>query len=163
MDEDGCGCLICTGTLPGTDAKLLSTVHRHGWSALSVPAGVDFAYTGGWRLLGDRFPLPGEADNWALTTRAVLDGTRDPALVLFDEDVFDVLDERGHDADDLCVTHLGAIVRRHPSLGTLGDLRQGTAAGRTPGGGWRRAALTAGQRDASAAGWERGQQTRVVV
>ncbi|MEV4513200.1 DUF4262 domain-containing protein [Dactylosporangium sp. NPDC049525] len=285
MDDQPCGCLICTGMPPGTDADILSTVARHGWSAVWVPAGVDFAYTvglwhtfrlpelamfglngdnmqdwlngcvahiraaglpaaevpftgvidgfptqlrpvdeswrdaffgtahrfyrgqpvpfqqlvwpdaagrwpwdeqatassrtrqaftwlpvdrhpaGGWRLLGefgDDFPLPTEADSWALTARSVLDGTRDPALVLFDEGAFDVLDDRGHDADDLCVTHLGALVQRHPSLRRLGDLREGSAATRTPGGGWDRAELTARQRDASVSGWDRGQEIRVI-
>ncbi len=282
--DDSCGCLICTGTLPGRDAKLLTTVWKEGWSAVWVPGTVDFAYTvglwhsfrlpelamfglhgddmqgwlndcaeharagglpaagepftgvidgfptqlrpvdeswrdaffgtahrfylgrpvpfqqlvwpdaagrwpwdeqatassrtrqafawlpvdqhpaGGWRLLGefgDDFPLPAEADSWALTTRSVLDGTRGPALVLFDDEVFDVLDDRGHDADDLCVTHLGALVQRHPALRDLGDLRDGSAATRTPDG-WEHAELTAGQQEASAAGWTRGQETRVI-
>jgi Domain of unknown function (DUF4262) len=113
---------------------------------------------GSWRLLGhfgNAFPLAGEPDSWALTTRSVLDGTRNPTAVLLDDDAFDVLDDRGHDADDLCVTYLGTLVLRVPALRELGDLTNGTAATTDgEGGGWQRGPLSTEQREASAARWQ---------
>jgi hypothetical protein len=82
-------------------------------------------------------------------------------LVLFDDGLFDVLDERGHDADDLCTTYLGNLVLRHPALRQLDDLNQSSVATAGPDGAWQRSALSARLRAASIAGWERGQATRV--
>jgi hypothetical protein len=116
---------------------------------------------GGWRLLGEfagEFPLPGEPDSWALTTRSILDGVTEPTTVLFDDDAFDVLDERGHDAEDLCVTYLGNLVLRRPSLRQLGDLPNGTAAVTDGNGAWHRSTMSEQQRESSIAGWDRGQQ-----
>jgi len=118
-----------------------------------------------WLPVGEHpaggFPLPAQPDSWALTTRSVLDGSRPPTLVVFDDDAFDVLDERGHDADDLCLGYLGHLVLRHPVLREVGDLPAGTAAAAAPGGSWRRTTVSAGQRAASTAGWQRGEETRV--
>jgi hypothetical protein len=107
---------------------------------------------GSWQLLGHfgtDFPLPAEPDDWALTTRSILDGAKAPATVLFDGGAFDVLDDRGHDADDLCVTYLGTLVLRQPSLRDIRDLTNGTAATAASDGTWHRAPISAHQRRAS--------------
>lgn len=142
------------------DGATVTSRSRQPWAWLPV---ADHP-PGGWRLLGefgDRFPLPVEADSWALTTRSVLDGSRAPALVLFDEDVFDILDDRGYDADDLCTTYVGTLVRRHPVLRRFRDLAAGTVATLEPDGTWLRSSATERQSAASVTGWERGQEDRV--
>jgi hypothetical protein len=125
---------------------------------------VDRHPAGSWRLLGefsDGFPLPAEADTWALTTRSILDGTLRPTRVVFDDDVFDVLDDRGYEAGDLCLTYLGSLVQRHPALRGLSELTAGSVASAAPDGTWARSAVSEAQRAASAAGWERGRQETV--
>ncbi|WP_432825010.1 hypothetical protein [Dactylosporangium sp. CA-092794] len=76
--------------------------------------------------------------------------------MLFDEGVFDILDERGHTADDLCTTYLGNLVLRHPTLRQLADLEPGSIATAAPDGAWRRAPLSERHRTDSVEGWERG-------
>ena len=78
-----------------------------------------------------------------LTSRGVLDGTRAVATVAYDQGSFDVLDERGHAAEDLCLGFLGDIVRRHPQVRECADLTEGqvaTAASSVDSGrpGWTR-------------------------
>jgi hypothetical protein len=80
--------------------------------------------------------------------------------VVFDDDVFDVLDDRGYDAGDLCLTYLGSLVMRHPALRDLGDLAAGSVAV-AAAGGWTRSAVSAADRVASDAGWERGRRETV--
>ncbi|WP_433087285.1 hypothetical protein ACQP1P_15475 [Dactylosporangium sp. CA-052675] len=96
-----------------------------------------------------------------MTTRSVLDGHRTPTLVVFDDDVFDVLDERGYDADDLCTSYLGNLVRRHPTLRNLTGIGEGSLATAGPDGTWAQSTLSAAQRTVSATGWERGNAARV--
>lgn len=96
-----------------------------------------------------------------MTTRSVLDGRRPPTLVVFDDGVFDVLDERGHDADDLCTTYLGNLVRRWPTLRNLAGMDEGSFATAGPDGTWARSTLSDTQRTMSAASWERGNVARV--
>lgn len=116
---------------------------------------------GAWRLLGhfgDDFPLPAEPDSWALTTRSVLDGTRKATTVLLDDNAFDVLDERGHDADDLCVTYLGHLVLREPGLRGLNGMTDREVAHLDADHGWRRSALSAQQHEASLAAWKHAER-----
>ncbi|GID54851.1 hypothetical protein Aco03nite_032550 [Actinoplanes couchii] len=131
------------GLWPWHDGATVSSRTRQAFAWLPV---ADHP-VGGWQLVGhfaDGFPLPAEPDSWALTTRSVLDGTREATTVLFDEGAFDVLDDRGHDADDLCLTYLGLLVQRLPTLPRLADL-----AGNT---------VSVQQREASAAAWKRADR-----
>ncbi|GAA2378246.1 DUF4262 domain-containing protein [Dactylosporangium salmoneum] len=147
------------GRWPWDEQATQSSRLRQPWAWLPAAEHPD----GSWRLLyeyADGFTLPAEPDAWALTSRAVAAGERAPALVVFDGGAFDVLDDRGHDADDLCVAYLGHLVRRHPTLAALGDLPDGITA-RATGGGWKRAALEEPLRHASAAAWERGGITQL--
>ena len=81
--------------------------------------------------------------------------------MVFDDDVFDVLDERGHGADDLCTTYLGNLVRRRPTLRNLTGMDDGSFATAGPDGTWARSTLSASQRAVSAAARERGNAARV--
>ena len=149
-----------TGRWPWDEQATASSRTRQAFAWLPV----DQHPAGSWRLLGEfaeDFPLPAEPDSWALTTRSVLDGRRAPTLVVFDDDVFDVLDERGHDADDLCTTYLGNLVRRHPMLRNLTGMDDGSFATARPDGTWARSTLSDTQRTMSAAAWERGNAARV--
>ena len=119
---------------------------------------VDEHPTGSWQLLGHfagEFPLAAEPDSWALTTRSILQGDREATTVLLDDNAFDVLDDRGHEADDLCVIYLGHLVQRLPSLHRLDDLTDGSVANATADHGWHRSAISAQQREASVAAWQR--------
>jgi hypothetical protein len=83
---------------------------------------------GAWRLIGElgpTFPFPVGPDAWVLTTRSVLDGSREVATVAYDQGSYDILDERGHAAEDLCLAFLGDVVRRHPRLSECADLTEG--------------------------------------
>jgi hypothetical protein len=85
---------------------------------------------GGWKLVGELavdFPFQCGPDSNALTTQRVLDGRGDVARVVFDEDCYDVLDERGYDADDLRVAYLGDLLKRHPHLERFAGVPQGHA------------------------------------
>jgi hypothetical protein len=111
---------------------------------------------GGWRLvaeLGRDFPFDAQPDDLALTTLAVRDGRRPIGSVANDSGVFDVLDERGYRADDLCLAHLGALVRQHPELVGCADLPGGQVAVPGPGGGWTRSALPNRLRRRSKRSW----------
>jgi hypothetical protein len=114
---------------------------------------------GAWRLVGElgpTFPFPVGPDAWALTTRAVLSGARPVTTVCFDQGSYDVLDERGHAADDLCLAFLGDIVRRHPHLRACADLPEGQIASVDGGPDrtvWTRAHVTAGDRRTSKRAW----------
>lgn len=121
---------------------------------------VDEHPAGSWRLLGHfagDFPLAAEPDSWALTTRSILDGSREATTVLLDDNTFDVLDDRGHDAGDLCNTYLGHLVLRLPSLRRLDDLPGNSVATTAAGGGWHRSAIPTQQREASVAAWKRAE------
>jgi hypothetical protein len=147
------------GRWPWNDEATLSSRTRQAFAWLPVSAHP----RGSWRLVGTYaagFPLPAEPDSWTLTTRSLLAGETEPALVAFDEDAFDVLDARGYAAADLCLGFLGHAVERHPSLTNLADLPAGHAATAT-NGTWHRAELTADQRTASTAAWQAAQPLRV--
>lgn len=87
--------------------------------------------------------------------RSILDGRREVTTVLVDNNTFDVLDDRGHDAEDLCTTYLGHLVLRLPSLHRLEDLSDNSVANATVDGGWHRSPISIPQREASIAAWER--------
>jgi hypothetical protein len=111
---------------------------------------------GAWRLVGElgpTFPFPVGPDAWVLTTRGVLDGARLVSTVAFDQGSFDVLDERGHAADDLCLTFLGDVVRRHPAVRECADLKDGQVATARTDSGWTRAHVTPADRRASKRAW----------
>jgi hypothetical protein len=111
---------------------------------------------GAWRLVGElgpTFPFPAGPDAWALTTRAVLAGQRPVATVTYDQGSYDVLDERGFGAEDLCLAFLGDVVRRHPQVRECADLMDGQVATARTGGGWTRAHVTAVDRRTSKRAW----------
>lgn len=112
---------------------------------------------GGWRLvaeLSDGFPFDVEPDAPVLTTAAVRDGHRPVASVMRDEGAFDVLDDRGYRADDLCLAFLGSLVQRHPELVRCADLADGQVAVVDAGGGWTRSAFLARRRRLSERSWQ---------
>jgi len=144
------------GRWPWDEAATQSCRTRQAFAWLPVEAHPP----GGWRLFGmfgTRFPLPAEADSWALTTRSIVDGAVTPAAVLYDEGACDVLDARGYDADDLCLALLGDLVLAHPTLRAVGDLRGGAIAVRDGDGTWSSSAASERLRAAGAAAWERVQ------
>ncbi|HET9139624.1 DUF4262 domain-containing protein [Actinophytocola sp.] len=111
---------------------------------------------GGWRLvgeLGEDFPFPPGPDGWALTTRAILAGRRPPVRVVHAETCFDVLDDRGYGADDLCLAFLGEVVTGHPDLAGCGDLPDGQEAVWTEAG-WTSAPLAKRTRKISRRLWQ---------
>jgi hypothetical protein len=111
---------------------------------------------GAWRLVGElgpTFPFPAGPDAWALTTHSVLSGSRPVASVAHDQGSYDVLDDRGHGAEDLCLAFLGDLVRRHPQLRECADLADGQVATANTDAGWSRAFLTPGDRRASKRAW----------
>ena len=65
--------------------------------------------------------IPGP-DSWILTSRSVLAGANPVTRVVRDQGNYDVLDERGYDADDLCLAFLGDVVKRHPRVLTCAVL-----------------------------------------
>ncbi len=85
---------------------------------------------GGWRLVGEMpdFPFRCGPDARTLTTQRILDSRLPIAQVVFDEGCYDVLDERGYDADDLHVVFLGDLVKRHSTLGSFATLADGHVA-----------------------------------
>lgn len=124
---------------------------------------VDQHPAGSWQLVGhfgDDFPLAAEPDSWALTSRSILQGSKDPRTVLFGDDAFDVLDDRGHDADDLCLTYLGTLVLRLPGLRDFGDLENGSAATLAADGTWLRSPLPTPLREARITAWQRAGKDR---
>jgi hypothetical protein len=277
MTTAPCSCLICAGEPAGRDADIAETVQAHGWSALWIAGGIDFAYTvglwhtfrrpevvmfgldgenmqdwlnayvnqgrdhgwpaenepfhgvldgfatqlrlvhqswhdalfgtasrfyrdvtvpvqqlvwpdrngrwhwedqatassrnrqasawlpvqehpaGGWRLVGELepgFPFPVGPDSWALTTRAVVHGDRPISRVACDEGSYDVLDERGYRADDLCLAFLGELVQRHPNVVACADLPNGQVAVVGPDGAWSQSKLSGRDRRNSKRSWK---------
>lgn len=146
------------GRWPWEDEATPSSRARQAFAWLPVAEHPE----GAWRLVGefgDKFPFPVGPDAWALTTRSVLDGSRPVATVAFDQGGYDILDERGHNADDLCLAFLGDLVRRYPQLRECADLADGQVAtasidgdGRTVTG-WTRAHLTPADRRTSKRAW----------
>jgi len=138
------------GLWPWDDEATPSSRNRQAFSWLPVhehPAG-------SWRLVGEmpEFPFPVGPDAWVLTTRALLDGGRSVATVSHDQGSFDVLDDRGLEAEDLCLDFLGDVVRRHPHVRACGDQAHGHVA--TPGDdGWTRSYITAADRRTSKRAW----------
>jgi hypothetical protein len=115
---------------------------------------------GAWRLVGElgpTFPFPTGPDAWALTSRAVLDGSRPVATVAYDQGSYDILDERGFAAEDLRLAFLGDVVRRHPHISECADLIDGQVATAGTGGGWTRAHVTAADRRTSKRAWTLAQ------
>ncbi|MBB4956817.1 DUF4262 domain-containing protein [Micromonospora polyrhachis] len=91
---------------------------------------VDDHPAGGWPLVGEMpdFPFRCGPDADALTTRSILDSRLPIARLVYDEGCYDVLDERGYGADDLCLAYLGDLVKCHPMLGPLATLADGHTA-----------------------------------
>ncbi len=111
---------------------------------------------GAWRLVGElgpTVPFPVGPDAWVLTTRAVLTGDRPVATVSYDQGSYDVLDDRGHAAEDLCLAFLGDVVRRHPVVRACSDLPEGQSAILSTESTWRRVHITAADRRTSKRAW----------
>ncbi len=155
------------GQWPWDEAATASSHTRQAFAWLPVAK-----HPGGaWRLVGEfgpTFPFPVGPDSWVLTTRGVLEGSRPVATVAFDQGSFDVLDDRGLAADDLCLAFLGDVVRQHPQVRECADLVDGQvatspAAGASdvngPNGhvrtasGWTRAYVTPADRRTSKRAW----------
>lgn len=146
------------GRWPWDDDATRSSRNRQAFAWLPLAQHPE----GAWRLVGEmghNFPFPVGPDAWALTTRSVLDGSRPVTTVAYDQGGYDVLDERGYDADDLCLAFLGDLVHRHDELKEFCDLKDGQMAtasigddGRTIAG-WTRAYLKAPDRRASRRAW----------
>jgi Domain of unknown function (DUF4262) len=121
------------GLWPWNESATPSSHNRQAFAWLPVSDHPE----GGWRLVGEMgadFPFRSGPDSRVLTTRTVLNGDRPIARVVYDEGCYDVLDERGYDADDLCIAYLGDLVKRHPTLtgfATLPDGQTATADGTT--------------------------------
>ncbi|WCN83659.1 DUF4262 domain-containing protein [Micromonospora sp. LH3U1] len=112
---------------------------------------------GAWRLVGELepgFPFDAGPDSWALTTRAVATGARPIARVVRDEGGYDVLDERGYQADDICLAFLGALVQCHPHLTGCADLADGQVAALDADQSWSRSPLSRGLRRDSTRAWK---------
>lgn len=110
---------------PDSDGRWPWDEHADSWLASQAQTWLPVAShpRGAWRLVGEfepDFPFRASPVSQALTTQAVVAG-RQPATVLFVEGVYDVLDERGYDADDLCLAHFGELVQRHPTLLACAD------------------------------------------
>ncbi|WP_405434080.1 DUF4262 domain-containing protein [Micromonospora sp. NBC_00617] len=141
------------GLWPWEDGATASSRNRQAHSWLPVREHPQ----GAWRLVGELepgFPFDAGPDSWALTTRAVAAGARPVARVIKDEGSHDVLDERGYDADDLCLAFLGALVQRHPHLTDCADLADGQVATLDADRAWSRSALSRGDRRASTRSWK---------
>ncbi|GLZ29407.1 hypothetical protein Lesp02_15970 [Lentzea sp. NBRC 105346] len=122
------------GRWPWDDRATTTCRTRQAWAWLPVHEHPP----GGWKLIGELEPdflFPCGPDSWTLTSQAVVDGRRSPVWVLHDEGAFDVLDERGYGADDLCLAFLGDLVNRHPGLRLCAALPDGHAATKD-GTGW---------------------------
>ncbi|MFD2763051.1 DUF4262 domain-containing protein [Micromonospora eburnea] len=144
------------GRWPWAEGATASSRNRQAFSWLPVqehPAG-------GWRLVGELepgFPFPVGPDSWALTTRGLAAGARPIARVVLEEGCYDVLDERGYRADDLCLAFLGELVRRHPHLVGCADLADGQVAVSGEGQNWSRSSLSRPDRRNSARSWKRAR------
>jgi hypothetical protein len=83
---------------------------------------------GGWKLVGEigaDFPFPGGPDARVLTTRSVAQGRRPIARVACEQGCYDVLDDRGYAADDLCVMYLGHLFQQRPEIAAYAELPDG--------------------------------------
>ncbi|MCP2304745.1 DUF4262 domain-containing protein [Actinokineospora globicatena] len=112
---------------------------------------------GSWRLIGELgadYPFPVSPDALALTSRSIVDGARSPVLVARGEGLYDVLDERGYQAEDLTLAHLGDITTRHPGLTGAAYLGDDEAA-LVADGTWTRVPRTPEQLEASVTAWQR--------
>ncbi|RKR88174.1 uncharacterized protein DUF4262 [Micromonospora pisi] len=144
------------GHWPWTDGATPSSRNRQAFAWLPVsehPAGA-------WRLVGELepgFPFPVGPDSLALTTAAVLDGERPIARVSLDDGAYDVLDERGYDADDLCLAFLGDLVVRYPQVTAAADLGEGQVAISGDDQVWLRAGQSPSDSRASQRAWESAQ------
>ncbi|MEU5726113.1 DUF4262 domain-containing protein [Micromonospora sp. NPDC047738] len=144
------------GLWPWEEGATASSRNRQAFSWLPVhehPAG-------GWRLVGElepEFPFPVGPDSWALTTRGITTGTRSIAQVVRDDGSYDVLDERGYRADDLCLAFLGELVKRHPNLAGCADLTDGQIAALGAEKTWNRSPLSRRERRDSARSWKDAQ------
>jgi hypothetical protein len=140
------------GAWPWTDDATASSRNRQAFAWLPVSGHPP----GGWRLIGELeadFPFSASPDDWALTTRQVLDGDRPVACVAHLQRCFDVLDARGYDADDLCLAFLGELVQRHPHLASCADLPDGHVAQFDGDRVRQRAAASRGERRNSKRRW----------
>jgi hypothetical protein len=140
------------GRWPWDEGATPSSRARQAFSWLPVAQHPE----GAWRLVGElgpTFPFPVGPDAWALTTRAVLDGSRPVASVAYDQGSYDVLDERGHAAEDLCLGFLGEIVRRHPRVRDCADLAEGQVATLGADAAWTHSHVTATDRRTSKRAW----------
>lgn len=144
------------GLWPWEEGATASSRNRQAFSWLPVhehPAG-------GWRLVGELepgFPFRVGPDSWALTTRAVAAGTRPIAQVVRDECGYDVLDERGYRADDLCLAFLGELVQRHPHLAGFADLADGQVAVLDTDQAWSLSPLSGRDRRNSKRSWKHAE------
>jgi len=146
------------GHWPWDEAATPSSRARQAFAWLPVAQHPE----GPWRLVGElgpTFPFPVAPDAWVLTTRSVLNGSRPVATVAYDQGSYDVLDDRGHGADDLCLAFLGDLVRQHPQLRECANLVEGQVATASTGGdgrtvsGWTRGYLNAADRRTSKRAW----------
>jgi hypothetical protein len=140
------------GRWPWDDTATASSRARQASAWLRVGENPE----GPWRLVGElgpTFKFPVGPDAWVLTTRAVVRGDRTATTVSYDQGSFDVLDDRGYTADDLCLAFLGDVVRRHPQVRQCADLAEGQEATARPDGGWDRGYVTAADRRTSKRAW----------
>ncbi|RLK59338.1 uncharacterized protein DUF4262 [Actinokineospora cianjurensis] len=111
---------------------------------------------GAWRLVGELgadYPFPVSPDAWTLTTQSIVDNRRAPLVVARGEGLYDVLDERGYEADDLVLAYLGDLTTRYPALTGAADLGDDEAALATDSG-WTKVGRTREQTAASVAAWQ---------
>jgi hypothetical protein len=111
---------------------------------------------GGWRLVGELepdFPFPVGPDTWVLTRRALITGDATVARVIRDQGNYDILDESGYEADDLCLAFLGELVRRHPHIAVAASLADGQLAAFDTGSEVSRAYIGKDDRRASKRCW----------
>lgn len=139
------------GVWPWDEKATASSRNRQAFAWLPVaehPAG-------SWRLVGEMpsFPFAAGPNAWVLTTRSLLDGRRSVISVRYDQGSYDVLDDRGHDAEDVCLAFLGDVVRRHPHIKACADLVDGQTAAVGPDGAWTRSYFTAADRRTSKLAW----------
>lgn len=115
---------------------------------------------GGWRLVGElepNFAFRAGPDSWVLTTLGLIEGRSEVAQVVRDEAAYDILDESGYLADDLCLAFLGDVVQRHPQLAAeCADLIDGQTATRD-GQRWVRSFIAKDDRRASKRCWTLAQ------
>ena len=143
-----------TGRWPWDEQATVTCRTRQAFGWLPV----DEHPAGSWRLVGELepgFAFPVGPDEPVLTTRRVAEGASPVARVCCDDGSYDVLDERGHAADDLCLVLLGYLVRRHPLLLGCAELGDGQVATAAAGQTWTVLPLGRDDRDASRREWQR--------